>query len=464
MTHHRLLQGRYRLEDKLASGGMGAVYVATDERLNRQVAAKLLADHLAEDPRFVERFRREARAVAALAHPNIANVYDYGEDDDCHFIVMELVEGHDLARVLREEGPLSTDRTITIAARICAALEHAHAADIIHRDVKPANVIIGPQNSVKVTDFGIARAAGDSTLTAAGSVLGSAHYISPEQAMGENLTPRSDVYSLGIVMYEMLTGALPFTGDSVMGVAMRHVNEDVPRARDINPDIPAALDDVVARATAKAPRDRFADAASMQAALHDAGGEVTTAPIADGTATAALAGGTTEMAQTVWPIPGDRWDPHAIGRRVVIAFAALALVALGLLLGRLVTTETAADDAPGVAGEQTQTPEENEEAVGGVIIPENVVGMHKDEAKDVLQDLGFKVDEQKTDPTDFDSQAPKDEVITTWPRPGEAVPVGTVVTLYVSEGLPDDDDDDDDGGFVPPGQKDKGGKGKEGDD
>ena len=270
MVETRLLD-RYHLEERIAAGGMGTVWAAQDERLGRRVAVKMLKDDLAGDPRFVERFRREARAVAALGHPNIANVFDYGEDHGKHFIVMELVEGRDLARLLREEGPMNAGRAAGIAAQACEALGHAHLAGVIHRDVKPGNVMVGDDDRVKVTDFGIARAQGDTSLTATGSVLGTSHYLSPEQAAGGSIGPPSDVYSMGCVLYEMLTGAVPFTGESPVGIAMRHVSEEVPPPSSLAADVPPAVDDVVAKATAKDPKDRFADGRDMAAALAHAG-------------------------------------------------------------------------------------------------------------------------------------------------------------------------------------------------
>ncbi|MGH8881279.1 MAG: protein kinase domain-containing protein, partial [Stackebrandtia sp.] len=252
---------------------------AEDSRLGRIVAVKQLRDSLAGDPAFVERFRREARAVAALSHPNIAGVFDYGEDEGKHFIVMEHVPGRDLSQVIREDGPLDSDRATSITAQVCDALGHAHAAGVIHRDVKPANIIVTDDGRVKVTDFGIARAVGDTTLTAAGSVLGTAHYVSPEQAGGERVSGASDIYSLGIVLYEMLTGSVPFTGDSPIAVAMRHLSDDVPPPSELQSEVPAHLDDAVARATAKEPTDRFPTAEEMAAALRRTDGGAT-APMA----------------------------------------------------------------------------------------------------------------------------------------------------------------------------------------
>nr|MDQ3958632.1 protein kinase [Actinomycetota bacterium] len=284
-----LLGGRYRLGERIAAGGMGTVYTATDERLGRQVAVKVLRDELADDDRFVERFRREARAAASLTHPNVAAVFDYGGDGGRlggtreqsggrlggtrersggrPFIVMELARGRDLAMLLREEGPLAPERAAAIGAQVCDALAHAHAAGLVHRDVKPANVIVDEADAVKVTDFGIARAAGESTLTVTGSVLGSAHYIAPEQASGGQVTAATDVYAAGILLYEMLTNALPFTGESALAIAMRHVSDEVPAPSAVNPRVPEWLDGIVARATAKDPAARWADARDMAEAL-----------------------------------------------------------------------------------------------------------------------------------------------------------------------------------------------------
>ncbi|MGI8520587.1 MAG: protein kinase domain-containing protein, partial [Actinomycetota bacterium] len=291
MVEAQRLIDRYRLEHRLAAGGMGTVYEATDERLNRRVAVKLLKEELVDDPRFVERFRREARAVAALSHPNIASVFDYGADDGRDFIVMELIEGRDLAELLRS-GPLQPSRAATLAAQSCDALAHAHAAGIIHRDVKPGNIIVSDNDRVKVTDFGIARAIGETTLTAAGSVLGTAHYLAPEQASGESAGPAADQYAMGVVLFEMLTGEVPFSGTSPIGIAMRHVSDAIPAPSSIVKEVPAILDEITARATAKAPSERYPDISGMASALRATGsfaagagaaalGAAATTPLAD---------------------------------------------------------------------------------------------------------------------------------------------------------------------------------------
>lgn len=428
-----ILNGRYRVEDVVATGGMGTVYRATDERLQRRVAVKILRADLAAEDRFIERFRREARSVAALSHPNVATVYDYGEDDGAHFIVMELVDGRDLARVLREDGPLDVESSVRIAEQVCDALAHAHAAGVVHRDVKPANVIVGP-DAVKVTDFGIARAAGDSRLTSTGAVLGSAHYISPEQADGSPATAASDVYSLGIVIYEMLTGAVPFTGDSPVGVALRHVTGEVPPPSRLNPAVPEALDAVVTRATARDPRDRFPDAATMGAALRAA-------------ASPPKASAEPDSTQTVWPIPGDRWDPNRVGRAVALVFGLLLAVALALLVARVVTHDSPARSTrPGSRGGAGPTAA----PAARPTVPD-VVGETYDDARAALEGAGFHVERNDVPFEDVEH----DVVVAARPPVGSAVDRGTTITLDVATGedAGDKPEPPGHGGDEPPGHE-----------
>src|SRR3954471_7980443 len=246
--------GRYELHRKIARGGMADVYLARDSLLDRPVALKVLFPEFATDRSFVERFRREAQAAANLSHPNIVSVYDWGEEGGTYFIVMEYVEGRSLAQILRDEGPLLPDRAADIATDIAAALGFAHRNGVIHRDVKPGNVLISPLGQVKVTDFGIARAVTtQDNLTQTGTVMGTATYFSPEQARGESVDPRSDVYSLGVVLYELLTGEPPFTGDNPVSVAYKHVQEQPDRVTTRNPQVPVALEAVTMKALAKNP-------------------------------------------------------------------------------------------------------------------------------------------------------------------------------------------------------------------
>ena len=448
------LTERYLLRDKLATGGMGTVFIARDERLGRDVAIKLLKESLADDPRFVERFRREARAAGALSHPSIANVFDYGEDDGKPFIVMELVRGRDLAWVLRDESRVPADRAVVIAAQIADALEHAHAAGLIHRDIKPHNVIVSDEGRVKVTDFGIARAIGESTLTATGSVLGTAQYISPEQASGTQVGPASDVYSLGIVLYEMLTGAVPFTGDSALAIAMRHVNDPVPSPSALNPAIPRGLDLVVQRATAKSPGDRFPTAGEMAASLRAVG--VGDTDEIDAPTTVA-AGTTQEMhLGETWPFPGHptHWNIQRLGRVVIAVFAVLFLLALAALAYRL----TAGSDDPRPparerdrAPAESPPPEEEPVEAAGIVL-EDFTGLPYDEVRTALEAEGIVVD---TDPVEAEGFE-EGQVVDQSPDPGTEVFEGDTVTLLVNT-MPSDDDDDDENGpgktpKEPPGQ------------
>ncbi|MGI8854245.1 MAG: protein kinase domain-containing protein [Thermomicrobiales bacterium] len=258
---------RYDLRQTIGIGGMARVYLAHDRRLHRDVAAKILNPALASDPLFVERFRREAQAAAALNHPNIVAIYDTGTTDDSYFIVMEYVPGPNLKEAIRERGALPEAEALGIGAQVAAALEAAHSSRLIHRDIKPHNVLLHPEGVAKVTDFGIARAAGASQLTSTQMVMGTAHYLSPEQALHRPLDGRSDLYSLGIVLYEALTGQVPFNGDSLVAVAMMQVHETPQPIRALRPEIAPETEAVVMKALAKDPAQRYQSAAEMRAAL-----------------------------------------------------------------------------------------------------------------------------------------------------------------------------------------------------
>jgi serine/threonine-protein kinase len=263
----RLINGRYRLIAPLGEGGMATIWRALDEQLDREVAVKLLREQFGSDAGFAARFRQEARAAGSLSHPNIVPVFDYGTDEDgSQFIVMQLVEGDNLATLLHERGHLETDDAVRIALGVASALEAAHRRGLVHRDVKPGNILLTEDADVKVTDFGIARAVSEASMTVTGTTLGSVHYFSPEQARGDEVTGASDVYALGIVLYEMLTGRRPFEGDSAAGVALKRLNEDAPPPSSFRP-VPAALSAIVMRALQREPADRFPDAGSFAEAL-----------------------------------------------------------------------------------------------------------------------------------------------------------------------------------------------------
>ncbi|MDT3414750.1 serine/threonine-protein kinase [Brevibacillus aydinogluensis] len=257
------LGGRYQLEARIGGGGMAIVYKAKDLVLNRQVAVKVLRSQFGTDEDFVTRFRREAQAVASLSHPNVVGVYDVGQDGDTHYMVMEYVEGSTLKDLINRHGALPVEEAVRIAAEICDALDHAHQNQIIHRDIKPHNILIGKNGRVKVTDFGIARAVTSTTITHTNAVLGSVHYFSPEQARGGVTAEKSDIYSLGIVLYEMVTGQLPFSGDSPISVALKHLQEPLPEPRQVNPNIPQSVENVILKALVKDPQMRYASAREM---------------------------------------------------------------------------------------------------------------------------------------------------------------------------------------------------------
>ncbi|MED1802617.1 Stk1 family PASTA domain-containing Ser/Thr kinase [Brevibacillus porteri] len=257
------LGGRYQIESRVGGGGMAIVYKAKDLILNRPVAVKVLRSQFGTDEDFVNRFRREAQAVASLSHPNVVGVYDVGQEGDTYYMVMEYIEGYTLKEVIIQRGALPVEEAVRIAEQICDALDHAHQNQIIHRDIKPHNIMIGKNGRVKVTDFGIARAVTSATITHTNAMLGSVHYFSPEQARGGITGEKSDIYSLGIVLYEMVTGELPFSGDSPISVALKHLQEPLPEPRQVNPAIPQSVENVILKALVKDPFLRYASASEM---------------------------------------------------------------------------------------------------------------------------------------------------------------------------------------------------------
>jgi eukaryotic-like serine/threonine-protein kinase len=331
----QVLNERYKVETTLGEGGMARVYRGTDQVLDRTVAIKVLADRYAEDDNFVTRFRREAQAAAALSHPNVVAVFDTGDDDAAHYIVMEYVEGRTLGEVLKVQGPFDADRASAIAEDVATALQAAHERGLVHRDVKPGNVMIDTEGRVKVMDFGIARAAANDTLTQTGTILGTAAYLSPEQARGDSVDARSDIYSLGCVLFEMVAGRPPFTGDSPVSLAFRHVNEDPQPPSVYRPGVPPQVEAVIMRALEKDPGQRYQSAEEFRRALAAARSETAaTVPIG-----AAARGGDTAVmvpAGTEGIAPAGEALPPDVGRRrppwlLLLLLGAAILVVAGFL-------------------------------------------------------------------------------------------------------------------------------------
>ena len=263
-----LLADRYHIIEKVGIGGMAVVYKAQDQVLDRTVAVKLMLPQYASDLTFAERFRREAQSAANLQSPYIVSIYDWGQDGDTYYIIMEYVRGVDLKSAVEQRGAVNQRKVAQIGSQVCSALSVAHAAGIIHRDIKSQNIMIQTNGDAKVMDFGIAHAVGSAHMTQTGSVLGTAHYVSPEQAQGKELTPASDIYSLGVVLYEAATGRLPFEGTEAVSVALRQVNEQPVPPREINPDIDAAFEAIILKAMDKRPENRFRDCDEMRQALN----------------------------------------------------------------------------------------------------------------------------------------------------------------------------------------------------
>jgi serine/threonine-protein kinase len=312
MMNATMIAGRYRLEGRLGVGGMSTVHLAFDQRLERYVAIKLLAEHLADDPAFVSRFRREALAAARLVHPNIVQVFDFGFDEapHQHFIVMEQVSGHSCAELLRDRGHLDVEEAVDIVGQACRGLDYAHRNGVVHRDVKPGNLLVSDTQAVKLADFGIARAADQSSITQVGSVLGTAAYLSPEQARGEEAGPRADLYSLGVVTYQLLSGRLPYEATSLSELALRQQREAPAPLHELNPLVPPTLAEAVGMALAIDQEARPANALILAEALRD--GASGARPVGAGSPTAHLG---TAAATRVLPESDEPTAATRIARR-----------------------------------------------------------------------------------------------------------------------------------------------------
>ena len=328
MTPTALAGGRYRVERRLGVGGMASVFLGHDAELDRPVAIKMLNEAASEDEDFRQRFVREARLAARLAHPNIVAIFDTGQDDGRPFIVMEYVDGETLADVLAREGRLSPERVVDLALQACGGLDHAHTAGLVHRDVKPGNLLVRADGGLKIVDFGIARAAEATRITEVGTILGTAAYLAPEQAAGEEVTPATDIYALGAVMYEALAGERPYAFDTLPELVRKQAEEPVRPLRELARDIPAALEAVVLRCLARRPEERPASAAELAGELARATPEPPTEPLGVRSEDRTRVLGAAPPAATL-----PRGRRRATWIAIALAAAVLAAVALALASG-----------------------------------------------------------------------------------------------------------------------------------
>ena len=407
----RVLGDRYVLEEKIGSGGMAEVYLARDKLLDRQVAVKILHESYRSDAEFIERFHREAKAAARLSHPNIVSIYDVGVEEEDHYIVMEYVQGNSLKDKLREEGTLSISDAVKIAKDIASGLNHAHTNNLVHCDIKPHNILLTSDGHAKIADFGIARAITESTMTYSGSVIGSVHYFSPEQAQGGTITPKSDVYSLGVVMYEMLTGKLPFTGDNAVAVAMKHIEEEPVPPGALRSQIPPMFEAITIRAMSKAPENR-PSAFDLIQALSTIEANLNVINSGDPDATQLLprsqSANLSPRRSTIAENSAVEEKPFYKSKIFVAGMIMVLLLGFGvgtfMAFGKFWSSEEVT--VPDVKGKQLAL------------------------ARQILEDGRLRVNIAET----YDASVPAGQVVSQDPDPGRSVKVDRLVTIYVSKG------------------------------
>jgi len=414
-----LFDGRYKIVRKLGAGGMANVYLAEDQELGRRVAIKILNDRHANDEQFVERFRREAKNAAGLSHPNIVSIFDRGEAEGTYYIAMEYLDGRSLKELISGRGPAPINVAVDYARQILAALRIAHRQGLVHRDIKPHNVLVDGEGRVKVTDFGIARA-GPSQMTEEGSIIGTAQYLSPEQAQGAPVTPASDLYSVGIVLYELLTGSVPFAGESPVELAMKHLSKVPEPPSRIRPEVPRDLDFVVMRALAKAPSERYQSADEMDADLARVARGVAVSPETEEAATAIIAQPITAAtvaqppAATRPPVYYDYEQPPERLRPVWPWLIALALVVLAGFAGWLAYVQ--------IKKQLNATKQ---------IAVTRYIGLRESVAREEIVSAGLVADIKRRPST----AQPATFVFDQNPSPGNKTPKGNTVTIFVSTGI-----------------------------
>jgi eukaryotic-like serine/threonine-protein kinase len=431
-----VLDNRYDVGRTLGSGGMGEVFLARDRVLGRDVALKVLRTQYAHDSEFAERFKREARSAASLSHPNIVQVYDRGDTEDgSSYIAMEYVPGGTLKEKIVGDGPLGTREAAALGAQVAEALEAAHERGMVHRDIKPQNVLLTDRGDAKVADFGIARAGSSVTISRTGSVMGTAGYMSPEQALGESATPKSDLYSLGVVLFEALTGELPYTADNPIAVSMKHVNEPVRPPREIDPTIPEGMDALVTKLMAKDPEDRYASADELADDFWkiSRGREPTAAPVAAAATRPQHA--PVAASSPTRRVPASRPSPVRRRRRRIPWFLIL-VAALLFFLGTLALLRSVMgpDFANGwfdFLG-QENNPQAGPSAPQTVRVPE-VAGLTTSEARQRLTGAGLKVGQINSFPN---NNVAAGRVIASGVAAGTPVDRGTEINLDVSTGPP----------------------------
>lgn len=432
---NKVLAGRYELFERIGEGGMSVVYKAKDKLLNRFVAIKILKPQFINDSKFIDSFRRESQAAASMSHPNIVNIYDVGREGNIHYIVMELIEGRTLSDYIKEQGPMSYPKVIALSKQIAAALAFAHKNHIIHRDVKPHNVMITPNGTAKITDFGIAKAVNAATIVDnTEGIIGSVHYFSPEQARGGYVDEKSDIYSLGIVMYEMLTGRVPFDGDNPVNIALMHINGEMIPPSKLVPGVPPALEHIILKCTDKYPVNRYASAEELIEALNNLEfvGSVVGDSVLMGGATGTMNGarnGRGPIAETDYDDGEDREDdddmhggkkdkknkkPMDKKKKMIIIIASI--------VGALVLGLVIAFAAGAFGGEEIEAPD--------------FKNMTFEEAQDAAKTYDIRV--KKGDEV-VSEEVEKGKIVSQDPKAGTKIKTGSTIKVNISKGLGDGD-------------------------